>query len=100
MITLSSKEIGETVSMSADFGALIGSGETIVSATLDVTVLRGTDPDVATMASGSVVIDGDTVSRLIGDGVTGVDYLVTAIATTDAGQVLKLTGILPVRVQT
>lgn len=100
MITLSSKENGETVSMSADFGALIGSGETIVSATLDVTVLRGTDPDVATMASGSVVIDGDTVSRLIGDGVTGVDYLVTAIATTDAGQVLKLTGVLPVRVQT
>lgn len=100
MITLSSKENGETVSISADFGAIIGSGETIASATLDVTVLRGTDPDVGSMASGAVVIDGDTASRLIGDGVTGVDYLVTAIATTDAGQVLKITGILPVRVQT
>ncbi|MFY9326494.1 MAG: hypothetical protein WAO76_00500 [Georgfuchsia sp.] len=100
MITLSSKENGETVSISADFGAVIGAGETISSATLDVTVLRGTDANVATMASGSATIDGDTVARLIGDGVTGVGYMVTAIATTDAGQVLKLTGVLPVRVQT
>ena len=100
MITLSSKENGETVSVSADFGAIIGSGETITSATLVVSVLRGTDPDVASMVSGSVQIDGDTISRLITDGVTDADYLVTAIATTDAGQVLKVTGILPVRVQT
>lgn len=100
MITMSSKETGETVSVSVNFDAIIGAGETIISATLYVTVLRGTDPAVASMASGSVQIDGDTISRLITDGVTGVDYLVTAIATTDTGQVLKVTGILPVRVQT
>ncbi|MGL4480453.1 MAG: hypothetical protein ACRCVK_19795 [Aeromonas veronii] len=99
MITLSPKDPTETISISLDYAPLLADAETIASASISLAVLRGTDPDAGTMLVGGAVIDSPVVSHLVRNGVDSVDYLVSCLATTTLGQILKISGILPVRVQ-
>lgn len=99
MIALSPKAPAEVVSLSFDFTDLLAAGETIVSASFGIAVEVGSDPAVATMLTATEVIVAGVVSRLVRNGVAGVNYRVTCLATTSQSQVLLLSGILPVRDQ-
>ncbi len=101
MITFSAKDITETVAISFDFSELLETpGETITTGPFSIAVLNGSDPAVTSMLTASEVIAAGIVTRLVRLGVANVDYLISCLATTDQGQVLKLAGILPVRAQT
>lgn len=100
MITLSPKTPEEVVSVSFDYAGLLAAGETIQSASLSLSVLHGSDAAAASMLTATEVFSGAVVSRLVRNGVDATDYVVSCLATTNLGQVLQLSGILPVRVQT
>lgn len=97
MITISSKATDEVIVVSFDYAALLGDGETVSSASVGIAVRTGVDPDVAAMLAGSTSVGASVVSHLVRNGVDAADYTLTCLATTSAGQVLRLSGILPVR---
>ena len=97
--TLSAKDPDETISVGAEFAELMADGETLTTATVAITVLRGTDPGAAAMLVGAASASGSVAAQLVGSGVAGVDYQITFTANTSMSQVLKLVGVLPVRVQ-
>ena len=99
MITMSPKDPSEIISLSFDFSAILEDGETLSSPSLGISVLHGTDANVGSMFTGVSIITGGVVSNLVQSGVDAVDYLATCLITTSLGQNLKLSGILPVRVQ-
>lgn len=99
MIGLSPKDPSEVVSLSADYAALLADGETIASASVSLAVLHGNDANVGTMLLGGAAIAGSVVTHLVRNGVDAVDYTFSVLATTNLGQILKLSGVLPVRVQ-
>jgi hypothetical protein len=99
MITLSPKDPSEIISLSFDFSALLAVGETLSAPSLNLSVLHGVDADVGSMLTGVSIIAGGIVSHLVRVGVDTTDYLATCLAATSQGQTLKLSGILPVRVQ-
>lgn len=67
-------------------------GETIISATVTVTVMNGRDSNASALLSGPVIISGLTVSQLITGGILGVTYDIKCLATTSSGQVLDACG--------
>ena len=67
-------------------------GETITSASISVTVVRGKDPNADNLLSGAVAISGLTVSQLIVGGVVGVVYALKCLATTSNSQILDCSG--------
>ena len=67
-------------------------GETIISATIEVTVLRGKDANADDLLSGAVIISGLTVSQLVTGGLSGVTYDIKCLATTSSGQQLDCSG--------
>lgn len=100
MVTLSSKSPDEVVSISFDFTRQLEDGETIQSVLISLAVAHGSDPAAGSMLTSTEDISGGIVSRLVRHGVDDTDYLLACLATTSLGQVLKLSGILPVRSQT
>ena len=99
MIALSAKDPAETVSISFDFDAWLAADETISSSSMQISVEHGTDPDYASMLTGVDAIDAAVVSHLVRNGVDGATYRIASTITTNKGQVLKLTGLLPIKVQ-
>lgn len=95
---LPAKAPNETVTVGIGFSKRIPVGITITSCTVAVSVWEGTDPDAASMVSGSADISGDPMIRQdIGAGLDGVDYLVEARITLSNGQPRVGSVILPVR---
>lgn len=60
-------------------------GGSIQTATFTVSVLAGADPDPADMLAGIPTVDGNVVKVLLGGGVPGVLYRITADVTTNTG---------------
>lgn len=79
-----------------DFPFVLNTGETIVSAVVTVTVLRGTDPAPASILSGAYTVAGAIVSQFVEGGLDGVTYLVSVRSTTSTGRILESAGVLPV----
>ena len=89
----SSKTPNEIVPLSFDFSAVL----TLVSAvaSLTISVVDGTDADVATMLDGAAEIQGPIVVQMVRGGVDGVTYELRCLAANGAER-YELVGQLPV----
>lgn len=95
-VELPPKLLGETKTYYFDFAGLLASGETISSAAVTATVYSGTDANPSAIISGADSTSGSIVSQNITAGTLGVIYELLCAATTSAGQVLQLCGLLAV----
>jgi hypothetical protein len=85
----SSKLPGETEFLGFNFQPrLANGGGAIQSVTFAVAVLTGTDPAPNAMKIGAPLIQGFIVKQLVGGGVSGVLYRITATVVTTTGQTL------------
>lgn len=96
MGTLSSKDPNEIITLTFDYGAILGA-DTLLSATLSVELVTGTDSNPSAMLSGAAVIQGDTVLQQVQGGVDTANYKIVCTADTADGQRLMVANILPVR---
>lgn len=92
----SSKRVGETITLTFNFSRLLGTGETINSATWSIEVVDGVDASPSSMISGSESISGSKVSQLVTGGVHDVVYRMVCAVTTSTGQIIHGTGLLKV----
>lgn len=92
----SSKDPEEIVELGFEFANIIETGETISSASFDVSVLAGTDATPAAMLSGAVIIEGTVVSQKIIGGVDGCTYRIECTANTSANNKYIETGSIKV----
>jgi hypothetical protein len=83
----------------AQFTFALGAGETLSNATVQVTVLAGTDATPANVLNGAVTLSSvqGIVYQPFKGGLDGVIYKMKCIATTSAGRVLAVAGELPVK---
>lgn len=86
MNTFSPKDPAEQIFYSIDFSALLGTGETLGTASASMRVTSGTDAAPSAMLSGLPVITGSIVSQLVIGGVAGSTYLLGISVTTSTGQ--------------
>ena len=84
--TFSPKDPAETLYYGIDFSALLGTGETITSATAAIRVTTGTDASPSSLLSGAPAISAGVVSQKVTGGVAGCTYLLGISITTSAGQ--------------
>jgi hypothetical protein len=75
----------------------LATGETLSTATVTATTLRGTDASPGLVLNGSATINGATVLQNIRNGVDGVDYKLKLTVTTSTGRKLTPAVRLPVR---
>ena len=79
-----------------DFSPVLGSTETISSATCTVTVKEGTDPTPSSIKVGSPSISGTKVTQRISAGLDGVIYRLETSATTSLSNVYTIVADLQV----
>jgi hypothetical protein len=79
-----------------DFSPVLGSSETISSATCVVEVKEGTDSNPSAIMSGTPTINGTKVAQRIFGGLDGVIYRLEVSITTSLTNVYTLVGDLPV----
>lgn len=87
-----SKYPEEEFELTFDFRKYLARDETIDTATWDIEVIQGTDPDVADMLSGSVEINGTKITETVSNGVGDVVYRMTGEITTDQNNTYVLKG--------
>lgn len=83
-------DVGEIENYGFDFTAILGVGETIVSATWVCSVVNGTDPSPSSRLYGTPINTTTITTQKISTLLGGVQYRLQAIATTSFGQVLSL----------
>lgn len=71
-----------------DFGPQLGTGETIVSAQWNITVVQGVDPSPGSRQLSQPAIVGTEIGAFCGNFLAGVTYSLEATATTSAGNIL------------
>jgi hypothetical protein len=79
-----------------DFSPILGSSETISSATCTVEVKDGTDPNPNNIKIGVPAVSGDLVVQRVSGGLNGVTYRLIMTITTSLTNVYTLVGDLPV----
>lgn len=79
-----------------DYSPVLGTTETILSATCTVEVKEGTDANPNAIKVGSPSISGSQVAQRISGGLDGVIYRLQMTATTSATNVYTIVGDLPV----
>lgn len=84
----SDKKAAERVRVGVDFVRLLATGETISTAAVVASVLRGEDLAPADLLDGAGSIDGTTIWQELQDGTPGVYYTLEFTATTNIGHVL------------
>ena len=100
MQTFSPKNPGEQLNLGFDFSSSLSPNETLVSAAVTITVLRGIDAHPENMLVGDPHVVGGVVSLFVTGGVSGVTYLLSCYATTSDPQVLIDEGVLVVQSST
>lgn len=96
-ITFDSKRPAEKVWSTFRFGKGLAPGETVTSVVVGVALVQGVDPTPAAVLDGAaVLLQGARVMQRLQGGVDGASYRIRIDATTSAGQVLALAGVLPV----
>lgn len=83
----SDKKAAERVRVGVDFVRLMAAGETIATAAVVASVLRGTDATPEDLLDGAGSIDGTTIWQELQDGTPGVYYTLEFMATTSLGHV-------------
>lgn len=84
----SDKKTGERIRLGVDFIRLLAPLETISTASVAVSVLRGEDLTPSAILDGTATIDGTTVLQVVDGGVAGVYYTLEFTANTSLGHVL------------
>lgn len=79
-----------------DYTPVMGSSETISSATCTAVVKEGTDASPSAILVGSPSISGFKVSQRISGGIDGVTYSIQMTATTSLSNIYTVVGDLPV----
>ena len=87
-VEFSEKKVAERVRVGVDFVRLLGAGESIVSAVVVASVLRGEDAAPAGLLNGACSVAMTNVWQELKDGVAGVYYTLEFAATTNLGHVL------------
>jgi hypothetical protein len=77
-----------------EFLSLLGTGETVSSATVTVTVWSGVDANPSALKSGAASCSGTRVTQTFTGGLEGVIYLITVLGTTSTSQVVSLQSLL------
>ena len=96
MSQFSYKLTTESELFSFDFNPVLGTGETLSTATCTAITLQGTDPAPSAILSGSPVINlGKATQRVIG-GVADNTYRLIMTCTTSASNTYTCTGDIPV----
>ena len=90
------KDPSEAIFYGIDFSNLLGTGETISSATASMRVTQGTDASASSMLSGAPSISAGIVKQKIVSGVAGAVYLLGLSIVTSAGQTFVESGALKV----
>lgn len=85
--TFSPKSPAESIFYGIDFAPLLGTAETVTSATTHIRATQGADEAAGSMLDGPCVIAGAVVQQKITGGVAGTAYQFSATVTTSAGQV-------------
>jgi hypothetical protein len=96
MSAFSYKLTTETEQFTFDFSTVLGTGETISSASMNVEVIQGTDSSPLSILVGSPVINGSRVAQRITGGLDEVTYRLELTINTSASNVYTLLGDLPV----
>lgn len=92
----SPKDPGETITYAMDFVNVLATGETISSASVGISVYRGTDASSASVLSGASSISGSQIRQVCTLGVDGVIYRLRFVASTSSARFLVAGGYLPV----
>jgi hypothetical protein len=93
----SSKDPLETVLLTYDFSNLISDpAEFIATVVWSIEVSVGIDPSASSMFAGDTILSAYKTSRLLSSGVAKNIYLVHVLATTNKGQILRLTGSIEI----
>mgnify|MGYP003353674087 FL=1 len=79
-----------------DYTPVMGSSETISSATCTIVVKEGSDSNPTAMLIGTPLISGFKVAQRISGGLDGVTYSIQMTATTSLSNVYTIVGDLPV----
>lgn len=85
--TIGPKDVSENKVVEFPFVDELGTGETISSASVAISVVSGTDPSPAAMLVGSAVIVGSSVFQRISGGIANVTYHLRATANAVTGSV-------------
>lgn len=96
MSAFSYKLTTENEQFTFDFSNVLGSGESISSATVSITVKEGTDSNPSAMLLGLPLISGARVAQRIYGGLDQVTYRVAITATTSLTNVYTYVADLPV----
>lgn len=90
---LGPKDVAETKVVEFDFSDELGAGESIVSvATVEVSVITGTDASPNALRSGTAIVSGTSVLQRITGGVAGCTYHLRCVATANTGTVHVVAG--------
>jgi hypothetical protein len=90
------KDPVEIIPVTFNFGKLISQIETVV---VTISVVEGTDNDVANMIFGSYQVSGSTLKQLIRNGVHGTRYLIKAVVTDSGGLKYALACYMTVKTE-
>lgn len=85
--TFSPKSPAEAIFYGIDFGPLLGTGESVSSASAHIRATQGADEGAAGMLDGAASIAGAVVRQKVRGGVAGVTYQLAATVVTTSGQV-------------
>jgi len=94
--SFSYKSTTENEQFTFDFSPVLGSTETISSATCTVEVKEGTDPSPSSIKVGSPTISGSQVAQRISGGLDGVIYRLEMTATTSLTNIYTIVADLQV----
>ncbi len=90
------KDPDEDLSYGMDFTNLLGSGETISTASVTVSTYVGTDASPSALLAASPAISSPIVYQRISGGLEGVTYRIKYRISTNQSRVLVAAGYLPV----
>jgi hypothetical protein len=101
MKKFTTKDPVEKMILSFDFTDLFTTNttESIISSTWEAKVKRGEDLNAQAMISNFEQDSNTVASCLVQGGLSGVIYIISCIVETSEGQVIKQSGILPVKTQ-
>lgn len=96
-VDFGAKDPGATTLLGFDFTSqLLPNGETILTASFNVTVWTGSDPSPNSMISGVPLVGTPAVLQRFAGGVNGTVYKLECTVTTSLSQTLVLVGYLSV----
>lgn len=96
-VVFAPKPLTEKVERVFDFTSLLGEGEELAAAAVEVDVFSGTDAAPEDMLDGDPIVESPRVTQVFQDGIEGTVYTVRCIAGTCNGQAYSLAAYLDVR---